>query len=380
MTRTVTQVPLVDLKRPHLSIKKELDAELARVFDSMHLFLGPNVQAFQDDFAAYLGAKHFVGVSDGTEAIYLALRALEVGPGDEVLTVSHTFFATVEAIRLTGATPVFVDVDPVTFTMDVAEAEKAITARTKVILPVHLYGLMANMDGIMALAKRHNLRVVEDTSQAHGSRRNGKTAGTFGDIGTFSFYYSKNLGAYGEAGGVVTNDDALAEKISTLRDHGSRTRYHHDEIGVNGRMDEIQAAVLKLKLPHLDGANASRRTHARRYSELLKDLPVKTPELFGEDHVFHLYVIRTNRRDELQAHLRDLNVFTGIHYPVPCHKQPAIAKGESVTHDMTVTDQIAGEILSLPIFPELTSDEIEYVVNGVATFFEAETSRSVNAA
>ena len=383
MTRSatqVTQVPLVDLKRPHLAIKEDLDAELSRIFESMHLFLGPNVEAFQKDFAEYLGAKYFVGVSDGTEAIYLALRALNVGPGDEVVTVSHTFFATAEAISLTGATPVFVDVDPVTFTMDVDAAERAITPRTKVLLPVHLYGLMADMNGIMALARRHGLRVVEDTSQAHGARRNGVAAGTVGDIGTFSFYYSKNLGAYGEAGGVVTNDDNLAEKLVTLRDHGSRRRYHHDEVGVNGRMDEVQAAVLRLKLPKLDEANAKRRAHARTYSKLLQGLPLQTPQLFGDDHVFHLYVIRTNQRDELQAHLKDLNVFTGIHYPVPCHLQPALRGGGAINHPMPVTEQVAGEILSLPIFPELTNEEIEYVVDGVASFCDSRRATSVHAA
>jgi dTDP-4-amino-4,6-dideoxygalactose transaminase len=380
MTRTSPDVPLVDLTRPHAMIAAELAEEFERIFASMQLFLGPNVHGFQEDFASYLGVRHCVGVSDGTEALYLALRALDVGPGDEVITVSHTFFATVEAIMLVGATPVFVDVDPVTFTIDVTQLERAVTPRTKALLPVHLYGLMANMDGIMMFAKKNGLRVVEDTSQAHGATRDGRTAGTVGDIGTFSFYYSKNLGAYGEAGGVVTNDDELAQKVAALRDHGSHTRYHHDEVGVNGRLDEVQAAVLKLKLPHLNTANELRRANARLYSEKLRALPVLTPELFGDDHVFHLYVVRTPERDQLQTYLKNAGVHTGIHYPVPCHRQPALSGLARTIGDLPVTERIVGEILSLPMFPELTEQEINRVIDGIDSFFASRRATSFVAA
>jgi len=365
----ISEVPFVDLRRPLAAIHDDLFQEFERILSSMRLFLGPNVTSFQQEFAEYLGARHCVGVSDGTEALYLALRALGVGPGDEVITVSHTFFATTEAILLAGATPVFVDVDEDTFTMNVASLERVVTPRTKAIMPVHLYGLMADMEGVMSTARRYGLRVVEDASQAHGARRDGRAAGTVGDIGTFSFYYSKNLGAFGEAGGVVTNDDELAAKIAILRDHGSRVRYYHDEVGVNGRLDEMQAAVLRLKLPHLDRANELRRAHARRYSEGLRSLPVRTPELFGEDHVFHLYVIRTLDRDGLQAHLADMGIHTGIHYPVPCHRQPALALMPPPVHSLNVTEKVSGEILSLPMFPELTDQEIDRVVEGIESFF-----------
>ncbi len=380
MTQTAADVPLVDLKRPHAAIAADLSAELERIFSTMQLFLGPNVKAFQQDFADYLGVRNCVGVSDGTESLYLALRALDVGPGDEVITVSHTFFATVEAILLVGATPVFIDVDPHTFTMDVRALEKAVTDRTKAIMPVHLYGLMADMDGIMAVAHRQGLRVIEDASQAHGARRNGTMAGTVGDIGTFSFYYSKNLGAYGEAGGVVTNDDGLAARIAMLRDHGSEKRYYHDEVGVNGRLDEVQAAVLKLKLPHLDDANRRRRANAHRYSELLKNLPVKTPNLFGDDHVVHLYVIRSLDRDGLQSHLKEMGIHTGIHYPVPCHLQPAVQGRAKISGSLTVTEQVTREIISLPMFPELAEAEIQRVVDGIESFFTSKVSTSVHAA
>jgi len=380
MTHHVADVPLVDLKRPHAAIAEDLAEEFERIFSGMRLFLGPNVQTFQHDFAEYVGSKHCVGVSDGTEAIYLALRALDVGPGDEVITVSHTFFATVEAILLTGATPVFVDVDATTFTMNVPAVERAITARTKVIMPVHLYGLMADMDGIMDVAGRHGLRVVEDSSQAHGARRDGKAAGTVGDIGTFSFYYSKNLGAYGEAGGIVTDDDDLAARVAVLRDHGSRERYLHEEVGVNGRLDEVQAAVLRLKLPRLDEGNQRRRDHARRYSKLLESMPVQTPELFGADHVFHLYVIRTLDRDALQAHLKEQGIHSGIHYPVPCHLQPALAGRAKNSRRLPVTEKVASEILSLPMFPELSDAQIDRVVGAIESFFASRLSTSVDAA
>jgi len=373
-------IPLVDLKRQHQPIQEAVGEAFESILSSMQLFLGPNTQAFEQEYAEYLDVKEAIGVSEGTTALYLALRACGVGPGDEVITVSHTFFATVEAITMTGAIPVFVDVDPATCLMDVQAAEAAITARTRALLPVHLYGLIADMDGLMALARQYNLRVIEDACQAHGARRNGRAAGTFGDVGCFSFYYSKNLGAYGEAGGVVTNDPELAARVRLLRDHGSAVRYHHDELGMNGRLDEMQAAVLRLKLPSLDAGNRARREHASRYNTGLCDVDVAVPALTGEDHVFHLYVIRTSARDELRAYLTQRGVGTGIHYPVPCHLQPACTSFGTESSRLPVTEQLVDEILSLPMFPELRDEEIDYTVNVIREFFAHRSSKKAIAA
>ncbi len=373
-------IPLVDLKRQHQPIQEAVSEAFESILSSMQLFLGPNTRAFEQEYAEYLDVKEAIGVSEGTTALYLALRACGVGPGDEVITVSHTFFATVEAITMTGATPVFVDVDPATCLMDVPAAEAAITPRTRALLPVHLYGAIADMEGLMALARGYNLRVIEDACQAHGARRNGRAAGTFGDAGCFSFYYSKNLGAYGEAGGVVTNDPELAARVRLLRDHGSAVRYHHDELGMNGRIDEMQSAVLRLKLPSLDAGNQARRDHASRYNAGLHDVDVTVPSLTGEDHVFHLYVIRTSARDEMRAYLNQRGVGTGIHYPVPCHLQPPCASFDTEPGGLPVTEQLAGEILSLPMFPELRDEEIDYTVNVIREFFAQRSSKKTIAA
>ena len=369
MTTASLEIPFVDLRRQHQHVSDATMEAFSDILDGMHLFLGPNVQEFEREYAEYLGAKHAVGVADGTTALHLALLACGVGPGDEVITPSHTFFASAEAIILAGATPVFVDIDPTTYTMDVDAASRAITPRTRALLPVHLYGRLADMNGVLALARTHNLRVVEDACQAHGARRDGKAAGTFGDAGCFSFYYSKNLGAYGEAGGVVTNDDQVAERVRVLRDHGSARRYHHDLVGVNGRLDELQAAVLRLKLPYLDEWNDKRRNHARQYNGRLADLPVHIPEPGSDDHVFHLYVIRTSSRDELQAHLKSRGIHTGIHYPIPCHLQPATRAFGTGEGSLPLTEQICAEILSLPMFPDLTPDEIDRVADAIEDFF-----------
>lgn len=374
MTKTTTEIPLVDLRRQHESVRDATMDAFDDILNGMRLFLGPNVQEFERAYADYLQVEHAVGVADGTTALQLALLACGVGPGDEIITVSHTFFATAEAIVLAGATPVFVDIDPVTCTMDVEAASRAITERTRVLLPVHLYGRMADMEGVLALARRNNLRVVEDACQAHGSRRDGKAAGTFGDVGCFSFYYSKNLGAYGEAGGVVTSDDEIAARVRVLRDHGSATRYHHDVVGVNGRLDELQAAVLRIKLPYLDEWNQRRRDHARQYNGRLADLPVQTPELGSSDHVFHLYVIRHEKRDELKAHLESRGIHTGIHYPIPCHLQPATQAYGDGTGSLPVTEEVCSEILSLPMFPDLRTDEVDRVSDAIEDFFSREAN------
>ncbi len=364
-------IPLVDLHRQYEPLKTEIISGIEEVFESMHLFLGENVQALETEFAQFCGAKFGIGVSDGTAALHVILRAMGVGRGDEVITVSNTFIATAEAIALTGATPVFVDVDLGTYLMDVALVEKKITSRTKAILPVHLYGQTVDMDPLMAIASRHHLKVIEDACQAHGAEYCGRKAGSIGDAAAFSFYYSKNLGAYGEGGFITTNDPDLAKKMRMIRDHGSERRYYHDVIGFNSRLDEIQAVVLRAKLPHLAEWNAQRRNHAALYTQLLQNTPVITPAVRPENTpVYHLYVIRAPERDALQAYLKTKGIFTGIHYPVPIHLQEAFypLKNDNVG-DLHVTNQVTAEILSLPMFAELTDEEIETVANEIKNFY-----------
>ncbi len=337
----------------------------------MHLFLGENVQKLEMEFAQFCGAAFGIGVSDGTAALNIILRAMDIGPGDEVITVSHTFIATTEAILLTGAKPIFVDVNPATYLMDVSQIESKITSHTKAILPVHLYGQTVDMDVVMEIASRHRLRVIEDACQAHGAVYKGRKAGTLGDAAGFSFYYSKNLGGYGEGGFITTNDAELAEKIRKIRDHGSGLRYHHDLIGFNARLDEIQAVVLRAKLPYLAKWNEKRREHANLYNKLLKNTPVKVPaEGVGNVPVYHLYVVSGPNRDELQAHLKNLGVFTGIHYPIPIHLQTATSFLGYKLGDLPVTEKAASQILSLPMYAELTDQEIEFVAKSVELFYQ----------
>lgn len=362
-------IPLVDLRAQYAPLKDEILSGISKVFDGMWLFLGENVQNFESEFAEFCQASYGIGVSSGTTALHLILRALEIGPGDEIITVSHTFIATAEAIRLAGATPVFVDIDPATFLMDVAQLEARITAHTRAILPVHLYGQTADMDPIRDLARRYGLYVIEDACQAHGAEYRGRKAGSLGDAAAFSFYYSKNLGAYGEAGFITTNDRDLYARMRMLRDHGSERRYYHDLVGMNARLDEIQAVVLRAKLPHLEEWNCLRREHAHLYSSLLQGAPVITPVECPENKpVYHLYVIRAQKRDELQAYLKENGVFTGIHYPVPVHLQPAMSELGYQAGDLPVTEQVAGEILSLPMYAELRDDDIRRVVDAVKEF------------
>ena len=364
-------VPLVDLKAQYAPLKDEILERIAKVLDGMGLFLGENVQALEKEFAAFCGARHGIGVSDGTAGIQLILRGLDIGPGDEVITVSHTFIATGEAIALAGATPVFVDIDPATYLMDVSQVEAKITPRTKAILPVHLYGQTVDMDPLLVIAVRHGLKVIEDACQAHGAEYGGRRAGSLGDAAAFSFYFSKNLGAYGEGGFITTNDDELAHRLRMLRDHGSERRYYHDMIGFNGRLDEIQAAVLRAKLPHLDSWNEQRRTHAALYSELLKDTPVITPVAAPRNlPVYHLYVIRAPERDALQAWLKEREVGAGIHYPVPIHLQRAFEHLGCRPGDLPITEQATPEILSLPMYAELTDEQIRYVADALKAFYD----------
>lgn len=362
-------IPLVDLRAQYQPLREEIQTAVSGVLDSMQLFLGENVVAFEEEFAQYCGAEDAVGVGSGTEALHLALLACGVGSGDEVITASHTFIATMEAICLTGAIPVLVDIDTQTYTMDVAQIESKITPRTRAIVPVHLYGQPADMDPILVIAKKHRLVVVEDACQAHGAEYKGRRTGSLGDVGCFSFYFSKNLGAYGEAGACVTDFPDVARRIRMLRDHGSQHKYDHQVMGFNARLDEIQAAVLRVKLGRLDAWNEARRRNAERYDDLLGASSVITPvEAHYARHVYHLYVIRTPRRDSLQAYLRERGIATGIHYPVPVHLQRAWRTVNGRSQELPVTERCANEILSLPMYPELEASSIEYIAECVHGF------------
>ncbi|RPJ50269.1 MAG: DegT/DnrJ/EryC1/StrS family aminotransferase [Chloroflexi bacterium] len=365
-------VPLVNLRKQYDPLKEQMFERVNRILDSMQLFLGENVQGLEKEFAQFSGAVYGVGVSDGTTALHIILRALDIGPGDEVITVSHTFIATAEAIILAGAKPVFVDIDPQTCLMDLAQVEAKITPRTRAILPVHLYGQMVDMEALRQIAQKHNLRLIEDACQAHGATFFDKPAGSLGDAAGFSFYFSKNLGAYGEGGFITTNDPEIYRKARMIRDHGSEKRYQHELIGLNGRLDEIQAAILRVKLPHLAEWNEKRREHAALYNELLKDTPVTTPvECPGNRHVYHLYVIRAPRRDELQAYLKSCGIGTGVHYPIPNHQQVSLQRlGYAPPEGLPVTENTVKQILSLPMYAELTDAEIEYVVGAIKDFYK----------
>jgi len=364
-------IELVDLKRQYSSLREQIIPQIEHVLSGMQLNLGENVQRLEEEFASYIGSRHAVGVGSGTDALVLALKALEIGPGDEVITVAHTFFATAEAILLCGARPVFVDIEPDTYTMDASRVEAAITPRTRAILPVHLYGQPADMDAITALARRHGLFVVEDACQAHGATYRGRRAGTLGDAAAFSFYCSKNLGAYGEAGMLVTDDEAIATRVQMLRNHGGKEKYRHAITGMNSRLDELQAAVLRVKLPHLDEWNVARRGWAAQYDRELGGLeevvaPVTRP---GAEHVYHLYVLRARDRDGLLDHLKRRGIAAGVHYPVPIHLQEASSDLGYSLGSLPQTESAAGEVISLPMFPELTAEEVGYVAQAVRDYY-----------
>ncbi len=366
------RIPLVDLKKQYQGLKDEILTEIGDVLDGMQLFLGKNVHTFESEFAAYCGTEFAIGVGSGTDALHLALLACGIGPGDEVITVSNTFFATVEAIVLVGARPVFVDIDPDTYNMDPSQIEEAITSRTKAIIPVHLYGHPADMDSILGLARSHKIKVVEDACQAHGAEYKGRRTGSLGDIGCFSFYFTKNLGAYGEAGMITTSDPDIARQCRLLRDHGQDPKYYHSLFGVNDRLDEIQAAVLKVKLPHLGEWTESRRNIAQAYSTGLPESIVKPQEKVWAKHVYHLYVVRTPYRDELRAWLETKGIATGMHYPVPIHLQEAWHNYGGANSSLPVTERVVGEILSLPMYPELSTEEVDYICKSVQEFTESE--------
>ncbi len=360
------QIPLVDLQAQYQSIKQEITAAIDGVLQNMQLFLGPQSQAFENEFAQYCGCRYGIGLSTGTDALVLALRACGIGQGDEVITVANTFIATVEAIALSGARPVFVDIDPDTYTMDWRQLDEVLTSRTRAIIPVHLYGHPADMQPILDFARLHGLRVIEDASQAHGAAYQGQRVGGIGDIGCFSFYFSKNLGAYGEAGICVTNDERLAEAIRKLRDHGSLIRYQHEILGVNARLDEIQAAVLRVKLPYLEQWNAARQDHANFYTEQLQGVVEAIPLVRSwATHVYYVYVVQVRERDQFRKALEQEGIATGIHYPTPIHLQPACSQYGYVQGMLPVTEAMTTRIVSLPMYPELTTQQKQRVVNTI---------------
>lgn len=372
-------IPFVDLKAQYQSIKPEVNAAIQGILDSCQFTLGSEVAAFEQEFAAYSQAQHGIGVNTGTSALHMALLAAGVGRGDEVITVPFTFVATVSAIDYTGATPVFVDIDPQTFTMDVKQLEAAITPKTKAIIPVHLYGQCADMDPILEIAKRHGLVVIEDAAQAHGAEYKGRRAGSMGDMGCFSFYPGKNLGAYGEAGLVTTDNPEFARTIRMLRDWGAEKKYHHVLKGYNFRMEGIQGAVLRVKLRYLERWTEGRRTAAAHYDRLLAGSGVPTPKALPHNrHVYHIYAVRTAHRQAWQDALLAQGVQSGIHYPTPVHLLPAFADLGYHAGQFPHSEKAANEVLSLPMFPELTETQCEAVATAIlsnARHFEPSTTR-----
>jgi len=361
-------IPFVDLKQQYQALKPEIEAAFNDVLEHTAFVKGPQVKAFQEEFAAFCRTRHALGTSSGTTAIHLPLAALGIGPGHEVIVPANTFIATAEPVVQAGAVPVFADVDPDTQLMDPESVRRAVTDKTKAVIPVHLYGQMAPMKPLLELGREIGAHVIEDAAQAHGAQQDGVPAGGLGVVGCFSFYPGKNLGAYGDAGAVVTQDESLAAKMTKLCDHGRETKYTHDLVGFNYRMDGLQGAVLRVKLRHLADWNVRRRSRAELYTKLLSDVPgVKTPVTApGNVHVFHLYVIECDDRDGLRAFLADRNIASGIHYPVPLHQQPALksyARGP-----LPHAEASAKRILSLPIFPELTDEQVAEVVQAVKAF------------
>jgi dTDP-4-amino-4,6-dideoxygalactose transaminase len=359
-------IPLVDLRAQYLSIKRDVDAAMARVMETGQFVLGEEVEGFEREFAAYSGASHGIALNSGTSALHLALMAAGVTKDDEVITVPFTFVATVAAIGYIGARTVFVDVDPKTFTMDPARLERAITSRTKAIVPVHLYGQPADMDPILEIAKRHGVRVIEDACQAHGAAYNGRPVGSLGDAACYSFYPGKNLGAYGEGGMVVTSDPEIARTVRMLRDWGQERKYHHVLKGFNYRMEGLQGAILRVKLRHLERWTEARRRHAKEFAAHLRDSGVATPvEAPYARHVFHVYAVRTADRASLQRVLQSNGIATGIHYPVPVHLQPAYADLGYTQGDFPESERAANEVLSLPMYPELSQTDVELIAAAV---------------
>jgi dTDP-4-amino-4,6-dideoxygalactose transaminase len=368
----MTPVPYLDLPAQMRGIRKDIDAAIARTLDNCSFCLGPDVVQFEKDFARYCGAEHCVAFNSGTSALHMAMLLLNVGRGDEVISTPMTFVATSWAVSYVGATPVYVDIDEDTFNLDPALVERAITPKTKAIVPVHLYGHPVDLDPMLGICRKHNLPLVEDAAQAHAAKYKGKVVGTFGEISCFSFYPGKNLGAYGEGGALVTNNAAYAARARALREHGSTQRYYHDEVGFNYRMEGIQGAVLGVKLKYLDEWTRERRRVAHRYHELLADTPLQLPrEAAWAESAYHLYVVRHPRRDDLKKYLEANKVGCALHYPLPLHLQKCYGELGYKPGDFPVAEKAARECLSLPIFPELNDTQIQRVSEAIHDFFKA---------
>ena len=365
-------IPLVDLQAQYAAIHTDVDEAIRRVVEGAQFIMGPDVALFEAEFAAWCGVPHCAGVSSGTAALELMLRVLGIGPGDEVVTVAHTFIATAEAISMVGAKPVFVDIDPLSYTLDPDAFVAAITARTRAVIPVHLYGQPADMTRIGAIAQQHGIAVVEDAAQAHGASWQGTRTGNFGDGACFSFYPGKNLGAYGDAGAVTSRHEDVVAQVRRLRNHGRQSKYLHDQVGYGHRIDTLQAAILRAKLPYLSAWTRTRQRLAARYSELLADASVVLPYVApGADPVWHLYVIRTSQRDEMVARLNRRGIGAGVHYPVPLHLQPAYAELGYKPGSLPVTESVAATCVSLPLYPEMSDAQQEQVVAAIYKFMEA---------
>jgi len=372
------QVPLLDLKAQYSTIKAEVEAALAEVMESQHFILGPKVEQCEKAIAEYSHCSHAVGVSSGSDALLACLMAENIGPGDEVITTPYTFFATVGAISRLGATPVFVDIDPVTYNLDASQIESKVTSKTRAIIPVHLYGQMADMDVVMAVAEKHGFVVIEDAAQAIGAESKGRRAGSIGHYGCFSFFPSKNLGAAGDGGMIVTNDAKRAEKLKCLRAHGSKPKYHHKIIGGNFRLDALQAAIVYAKLRHLDEWTADRQQNAKKYDQFFAEAGLATdggglgniglPKVVRERHIFNQYVIRISRRDQLQAFLQQRGIGTEVYYPIPMHLQECFAYLGHGVGAYAQSERAAKETLALPIYPELSEAQLRYVVKSVGDF------------
>ncbi|MDA7857903.1 DegT/DnrJ/EryC1/StrS family aminotransferase [bacterium] len=364
------KIPLVNLKIQYESIKDEINKAVEKVLKSSNFILGQEVEKLEKEIAGYCGCKYAIGVASGTDGLLLSLMAYNISNGDEVITSPFTFIATAEVVAFLGAKPVFVDIEPGTFNIDVSKIEEKINKKTKAIIPVHLFGHSVDMDQIIDIAKQYNLPVIEDAAQAIGAEYKGKRVGAFGDIGALSFFPSKNLGSYGDAGMVLTNDEDIAKKIKMLRTHGSDVKYVHQFIGINARLDELQAAILRVKLKHLDGWTLKRIGNAKFYTELLKDLDVVTPiEKEGCKHVYNQYTIRIKDRDKLREFLEKEEISTAIHYPKPLHLQEAFKFLAHKERDFPISEMVAKEVLSLPIYPELTQEQIEDIVIKIKSFF-----------
>ena len=366
------QVPFVDLKTQYQQLKDEMASAMGEVLDSCGFILGPAVSRFESQFAQFCEVEHAVGVASGLDALILALRALDVGPGDEVIVQANTFIATALAVTATGARPVLVDCEAVHYNLDVAQIKEAITERTKVILPVHLYGQPADMNEMLSLAEEAGLFVVEDAAQAHGARYHGNRCGSMGNLGCFSFYPGKNLGAYGDGGAITTDDAQLAARLRQIRNYGSEVKYHHSQKGVNSRLDSLQAAVLGVKLNYLEDWNRSRRSAAAAYCSGLEGLDLVLPRTAEHnEHVFHLFVVQVEERDEFMRFLGEQGVSTGIHYPVPIHLQGAYAELEKPRGSFPVTEHMVDRLVSLPMFPEIEERQVDQVIKAVHDFFSA---------